>query len=188
MEIPKIGIDFKDMRQSDMIYNHRTDIVLIDRQGTIEGSMLYVLKESKTFSAEDLEAIRNGFLSFHQDDFSALGEILTLNKRTKTIILKNRHTVSYKYLIIANKNSLVTYEVLAGIQTLVSALKLSNQIPASFAIAPAIKKSKKHMGKQVETGSDQALLKKIKSSSDSRSDISQSNIRNHDQTLFEVQL
>jgi NADH dehydrogenase FAD-containing subunit len=135
MELIKIGIDFKDIRENQIKQHISADVVVIDRTTSDVHPMLYMLKNARDLDENDREAIKSGCLIIDRDAFIQVGEVLMVDKRKKHIILVNQNTLSYKRLIIASgtQNTLISYEFLAGIQTLIDAIRVRKKIPSSFA-------------------------------------------------------
>lgn len=135
MEISKINIEFKEINENQINQHITADVVVIDR--TVPGvePMLYMLKKDHVICEEDFEMMKNGFETFDRNAFIQVGEVLTIDKKNKHIVLTNQNTLSYKQLVVAAgmKNSLLNYEFFAGIQTLIDALRVRKKIPSSFA-------------------------------------------------------
>lgn len=135
MELNRIGVDFKDIRQNHMVQHTVANIVLIDRTPPNVKPLLYILKQENSFNEHEFESIKNELMNSHRDDFIHLGEVLYIDKKKKLITLDNQNTVSYTHLIMAigNENALVTNEFLAGIQTLINAIRMQKKIPNSLS-------------------------------------------------------
>lgn len=194
MNLTKINIEFKDMRPLSSIQNISANVVLLDRTVQDAEQSLYMLKQGMVFSEQDFEAIKEGNLPYDRDAFILVGQVLSVNKKLKQIILTNQNTVTYQHMIIAagTKPSLLSYEFLAGVQTLVDALRVRKKIPSSFAPVESTKPhEKKKTLKQNENSSsttpkvDPDRLKKLLKAQPQKtsSHIAEGNTR-----LYEVQI
>ncbi len=142
MELSKIRIDFKDFNEFHAQCNVQADIVLIDRTYSDKQPMVYILKKDHIFAGEELSSC-----SIDKDSFLQMGEMLTLNKKSKILILSNDNTITYNHLIIASgsQHELLNDEFLAGVQTLVDALRVRKKIPNSFATMTIPAENKKNL-------------------------------------------
>lgn len=135
MELNKISIEFKEVRANLTNQHISADVIVIDKTTSEVQPIAYMLKNDQILEEEDFEAIKNGCLLYDRDAFILLGEVLTIDKKKKYIVMVNQNTLTYKKLIIAagKQNALLSYEFLAGVQTLVDALRVRSKIPSSFA-------------------------------------------------------
>ena len=126
-----IGAEFKDLNSTRSTQHFYAEVILIDRSLPEAKPTLYQLTPEPNLQ-EDLKAIKQGIITLSEDAFVTVGEVKQINKATKTIILTNGNTVTYKYLILANRNpntSLKQDEFLSSLNTLFYALLLSKTLP-----------------------------------------------------------
>lgn len=195
MELTRINVDFKDIRPNQQIQNISADVVLVDSTTENVQPMLYILKQDKFFSEQDFEAIIQGFLSFDRDAFVQAGEVASINKKNKQIILSNQNTVTYNHLIVARgtQTALLSYEFLAGVQTLVDALRVRKKLPSSLETASnnnfQTKKTKRRASKQqLDQSQPPQKVEKIHPVKLLSSMAAKSNLNRKNKRLYEVQL
>lgn len=140
---PSIEIDYKD-RDTSLHWERFTfsEIVFIDKAHPTAPPILYQFKDSD-FSLND----KNNFWKtplkellkedISRETFIHIGEVVSINRQKKHILLSNKNIVAYTYLIIASSNKPVLAiqdnEFAAGVQTLSDALRVKPKIPSAFS-------------------------------------------------------
>lgn len=139
MDLSRLGLDrlnveFKDLRSGNMNQQSFAEIILIDRSSSESSQTCYLLKNDRIFNQEEFETYKQVFYNFDKNDFHPVGEVLSIDKSSKTIILKDQNSISYNHLIIASGShySMINYEFLAGVHTLVDAMRVRKKIPSAF--------------------------------------------------------
>lgn len=148
MELSKIEINFKDLPQTDQKQTFIVNFALIDKTNQDSSPNVYILKNENKLREEDFQLIKNGFISIDHDSFIFIGLVESMDKKAKKIVLSNQNILFYQHLIIASgtKQAMLGYEFLAGVQTLIDALKVNKKFPNTFAediVKPRSNKTKK---------------------------------------------
>lgn len=134
-----ISVDYKDIR-SPPNWEQRlfAEVILIDKTHDALHPMIYQLKDNATPSFEHILHWKNEPISLPSEAFILLGEAVAIDRKNKQILLTNKNTIAYNYLIIASgSNPVFTFEnekFMAAFQALVEALRIKDKIPSSFAI------------------------------------------------------
>lgn len=132
-----ISTDYKD-RRSPPNWELRlfAEVVFIDKTHPHAPAVLYQLKDS-SFCLNNEILDKTSSFNFTRDSFAVLGEVASINKKKKEILLTNKNTVAYSYLIVASGNKSVFSfqdpEFAAGLQALIGALRVKPKIPDSFS-------------------------------------------------------
>lgn len=151
MEIPKvviIGVDFKDLKKGATSQHLFAEVVLIDKTQQSLQPLLYQYTHDDQIQDPYLLLSKTDFSALDTKSFMMLGEVVSIDKRNKCIILSNDNTVSYNYLIIAsgakhgNLGSELTEEFAPGLQALIEALKIKKEIPFVIGQPPAQSKKR----------------------------------------------
>lgn len=130
MGYQKINLDsvsFKDPYHIPSTSHTFAEVVLIDKSPPTVQPVLYQLKIEHL---NDDEIICLG-----HEDFIYVGEIQSINKARKQIILTNQNMVTYHHLIVSASPNPATEamnqdeQFHAGLQALIEALKMRKQIP-----------------------------------------------------------
>lgn len=129
-----ISTDYKDRRVSpDWEAHSFSEIVFIDKEHPVATPLLYQLKDP-TASLENL--FWNA--SAPSDIFFLVGEVTSIDRKSKKVLLANRNSISYRYLVMASGSkpmfSIREIEFAAGLQALFDAVKVKPKIPSSFAV------------------------------------------------------
>lgn len=196
INLGKINIEFKEMNNCLNSQRSHAKVIVIDRTHPDSAQQCYTLKNEATFDDSDIENLKKKFQDFAQEDFILIGEIESLNKSDKSILLKSKNSISYDHLIIASGShySLLSYEFIAGVQTLVDAIRVSKKIPAAFPEALQSftqNPSKKKMKSSKTDKNDLNFPKKIEnlqSKKINRSKDNPSHTMNNSKRLYEVQV
>jgi NADH dehydrogenase FAD-containing subunit len=136
LDLGKINVEFKDMTIGNMNQRTFANVILVDRTNPGAPNKCYILKNDEIFSEAAIENFKEGFYSFDEKDFFMIGEVDSINKIQKYILLTNKNSISYNHLIIAfgTHYSMLSYEFVAGVQTLVDAIRVRKKIPSAFAV------------------------------------------------------
>ncbi len=125
MDVNKVYIvDFKDMKSPAKDTTIFAEIVLIDRTHPAVQPLLYQLNSDSP--SHDISHFQNHLISLTRDAFQEVGPVDSIDRKHKQILLANKNTVNYKYLIIASGNN---NTLSSGLQTLIDALKVKS-LPA----------------------------------------------------------
>jgi NADH dehydrogenase FAD-containing subunit len=133
----KITTDYKS-RTTPLSWETRlfAEVVFMDKTNESTASLLYQLKDNAICITE-LVKWKSNAISFPKESFVLIGEIASIDKKKKQIILINQNVVAYHYLVIASGSSPVVTvygdEFTAGINALIDALRMKSKIPSSFA-------------------------------------------------------
>lgn len=140
MELSKtfsISTDYKDRKTNPDWEKHTSaEVVFIDKSQPGAAPTLYLLKDNK-LSIQGSEFYKSTSFSFSHDTFFAVGEVAAIDRRNKRVLLSNRDSIAYNYLVIASGSkpvfSVHETEFAAGLQALMDALRVKPKIPNSFA-------------------------------------------------------
>ena len=152
-----ISADYKDRRTPPQ-WEQRifTEVVFIDKTQPSAPSTLYQLKEN-ILSLNEAIGWKTGSSFFPKEAFMPLGEVVYIDKKKKEILLSNKNTVAYNYLVVAAGNrpdfSVHEDEFIAGLQALIDAIRMKPKIPSSFA--PFLNQISKYQPKSSDTQADQ---------------------------------
>lgn len=199
INVGKINVEFKDMNPSINSQRTHAKVVLIDRATTdLASPQCYILKNDINFDENDIENLNQKFQDFLKEDFILIGEIVSINKASKYVLLKDQNTISYEHLIIASGNhySLLSYEFLAGVHTLVDAIRVRRKIPSAFpeGIRPFPKNTaiNKQMRSSKANKNDLTFPKKIENIQNRKINkfqlSSSPTLSNSNKRLYEVQI
>ncbi len=94
--------EFKDPKEGIHTHTQRfyVEVVMLDQNPNGSKPVLYQLNSDNLTSFEDLDFLRQEFISLPHPAFTLLGEILEINMARKSIILEDGRGVTYKYLIL----------------------------------------------------------------------------------------
>lgn len=127
------GVGFKEPYHMPATSHIFAEVVLIDKSPPTVRPVLYQLKIEHL---NDEEIICLG-----HEDFLYVGEIQSINKGRKQIVLANQNMVTYHHLIVsASPNPLSEAmnqdeQFHAGLQALIEALKVRKKVPSSLNVA-----------------------------------------------------
>lgn len=114
----------------------KTKVVLLHyKEGPLSKPILYHLSEKTLSSYYLVESLKDALFN-EKDSFISLGNVLSVNKRKKQILLNNGDLVIYDYLVIVSNSPDKTMQenqkthFALGIQSLINALNLKKKIPA----------------------------------------------------------
>lgn len=143
-----INVDFKD-RKSAPHWELRlfSEVILIDKTHSALHPMIYQLKDKTLPASEHFLDRRIDASTLPREAFILLGEAVMIDRKKKQILLTNKNTVAYNYLIIASGTwPVFTYhdeKFMAAFQALIEALRIKSKIPSSFAaVKPALLNTK----------------------------------------------
>lgn len=112
------------------------EIVVIDKTHPASYPLLYQLNESNITKDHLVHLASSKSLSFSKDNFILVGNVLSIDKRKKHILLTDNSIVAYKLLVIAaGRKQMLSFheaELLAALQILNDALRVKPKIPHSF--------------------------------------------------------
>lgn len=134
----KINSDYKDQRATlDWQMVQFADALFIDKTRSASAPVVYRLNEAK-LSLEDALSMSKASSHFYATDaFELMGEATEIDRKQKRIILANKNSVSYTYLVVLSgtkpSNTPLDHELVAALQALNDALKMKPKIPSSFA-------------------------------------------------------
>lgn len=129
----RLIVEFKDMKGSSQIRRTFVEVILIDRTNLVSTQMCYMLKNDEVFNDTDIENFKQGYYNFDKEDFILIGEVISIDKRQKFVTLKDQNSISYNHMIIATGSQhSMTYQFIAGVNTLVDAIRVRKKIPSSF--------------------------------------------------------
>lgn len=192
--VDRLTVEFKDMNSGIMIQRTFAEVIFIDRTNSSTIQICYILRNDKIFNDADIENFTQGQYTFSQDDFIQVGEVIIIDKRQKFVILKNQNSISYNHLIIASgsHNSLI-YEFIAGVHTLVDAIRVRKKIPSAFAETRKSIAGKRKMKSSKTNSSDLNFPKKIdnvktRKMGKQRENESSCTLNNPNKRLYEVQI
>ena len=133
-----IGADYKDPKKGPQWdYRLFAEVVLIDKTHPSLKPLLYQLKDTILPLEQQLPFLKQGFLG-PRDAFVHLGDVATIDKKNKQILLNNQTCVSYNYLIVASGSKSNFHnpdheaEFCNGLQALVDAMRVRKKIGQSF--------------------------------------------------------
>lgn len=142
MDISKafnVGGDYRD-RKAPVNWESRlfAEVVFLDKTNPDAKPQLYQLKDSEISHTPPL-IIKANAISFSRDAFVLLGEVAIIDKKKKQILLTNKNTISYQYLVIVSGSKpILSYqdpEFGPGLKALVDALRMKPEIPTALATA-----------------------------------------------------
>lgn len=151
MEISKslnINSDYRDRRAPvnwDMLLF--AEVVFLDKTNDLVKPNLYQLKDTAIMQNPPL-VIDSSAINFSRDAFVLLGDVVAIDKKKKHVLLSNRNTVAYTYLVIVSGSKpMISHEIEfgPGLQALVDALRVKSKVPTTFSSnkqhAPAASKN-----------------------------------------------
>lgn len=133
---PLLKTDYKNMLPSTMKeVSVFAEIVFVTKTQNDVAPLLYQLQDDVHLCNE---LFYHAHVSFSIDEkINLLGEIVSIDKQNKSVLLSNKITVRYNYLIAISNNEppphVDNHSFNSGLQTLVDALKIRSKIPSSFA-------------------------------------------------------
>lgn len=133
----QISVDYKDRRTpTNWEMLQFAEVVFVDKTHPANKPLLYQLSDPKLSLEQILNICKTNSLSFSREAFLLVGEILSIDKKKKHILLSNKSTVAYNHLVIASgKKPVLSFqdeELAAALQALTDALRVKPKIPASF--------------------------------------------------------
>lgn len=90
--------EFKDLKHTQLNQHFYVEVAMIDQNPTGSMPVLYQLNNER-FS-EDLDFLRQEFISLPHPAFTLLGEVKEIHMSKKSLTLRNGQSVTYKYLIL----------------------------------------------------------------------------------------
>lgn len=192
--LDRLNVEFKDMKPDQKTQRAFAEVILLERSHPNSAQMCFILKNDKVFSDADIEKFKQGHYNFENDDFLLIGEVISINKQQKYILLKNQNSISYNHLIIASGSSYSkTYEFIAGVNTLVDAIRVRKKIPSAFADTAKQGSGKRKMKSSKTHVDDLNFPKKIenvksKKMTKAREGTSSNTLNNPNKRLYEVQI
>lgn len=133
----QINVDYKD-RRTPLNWDSMqfSEIIFVDKTHSANFPLVYQLNDQKLTLDQILSINRASGLSFSRDSFMIVGEVLSIDKKKKQILLTNRKIIVYTHLIIASGtkplSSFQDKELAAALQALTDALRMKSKIPTSF--------------------------------------------------------
>lgn len=133
----KINLDgFVAQWSSSSPMHFFAEIVLIDHSPKAVNSLLYQLRQEVIERAKN--SMTKEFNTIHRDDFTLLGEVISIDKGKKLIHLSNEQTISYMYLILVSTTEQLNQaaeneKLLNGLLSLLQALRVK-EIPLNFSV------------------------------------------------------
>lgn len=169
MEFDKVLIiktEIRQMQNPALPERIIADVVLIDKTHRALQPLLYQLKKELDIEHTNHSLRHPGFVSFDIEEFMMVGEVVSIEKARKEIILSNKNIVSYNHLIVVSgsKGSGHDEEYTAGLQTLVNAVRMNKKFSESlkFTSDPA-KVLKEMVNAQVSSDKQMLASKKLES-------------------------
>nr|NGY94527.1 hypothetical protein [Neochlamydia sp. AcF84] len=134
VKLERLNVEFKDLQSGNMSQHAFAELILIEHIPGGAAPLCYILKNDKIFNEVLPENFQYLLSTLDRAAFYPIGEVLAINKIHKYILLKDNNSISYNYLIItfSNHYALINYAFLAGIHTLIDALRVRKKIPAAF--------------------------------------------------------
>lgn len=140
MELSKtfrIETDYKDHGKSLSWDTYQfSQIIFVDKTHPSNHPLLYQLTDHTLTLEQILNFSKSSAFFFSPNSFLLVGEIVFIDKKKKQILLLNNNIVSYDYLVIAcGKKPFLSFqnqELVAALQTLIEALRVTPQMPTSF--------------------------------------------------------
>ena len=132
------------------------EVVFLDKTQDAAKPRLYQLKDT-ALSDSPPPLINSDAFSFSGEAFVLLGEVDSIDKKKKHILLSNHNTVAYQYLVIVSGSKpIFTFqepEFGAGLQALVDALRVKSKLAASLS-SPKPSISEKGPAKRIPAQED----------------------------------
>lgn len=114
------------------------EVILIDKTHDAANPMIYQLRDTALPTLDHILHWKTDSAPLPSEAFTVLGDAITIDRKKKQILLSNKNTVAYNYLIIASgTNPVFTFEdekFMAAFQALIEALRVKPKIPSSFAM------------------------------------------------------
>lgn len=134
----QISSDYKDnLRPLDWQMVQYAEVVFLDKTHPTQDPIVYQLNDSKLSLTDALSISRTNPNFFSKDSFMYIGEASGVDRKQKTILLSNKNTVVYHYLVILSGTKPIEVErddeLVAALQALNDALKMKPKIPSSFS-------------------------------------------------------
>lgn len=193
MGVNRLSVEFKDMNTSRSIQCSFAEVIFIDRTMPSSNPVCYMLKNDKAFNDYDIQNFPPGYNNFNEDDFLAVGEVTSINKRQKMIILRDQNSIAYNHLIVASgsPHSMIS-EFVAGLNTLVDAIRVRKKIPSAFANVSKSSSDKRKMKSSKTQTNDMNFPRKIenvkKRKMSKQADNFSNTLNNPKKRLYEVQI
>lgn len=138
----RINPEYNDPRPS---FNQQTriiDLVLLDTTSHSTGGQAYQLLKEVTFTEDEMKDIKTGNFALPRNPFSPLGSVNQVKLQSKQLVLEDGNTIQYQHLVVVTGThpSLMSYEFLAALFTLIDALRVQKWIPEAMLFPPLTKK------------------------------------------------
>lgn len=133
MGFSRVQGDFIDLHNPSLQqHNIILEVVVVDLTRHVK--TVYQFNKDSTFTSEELMDIKRGALSPSHDAFQPIGEAAEIHKDTKQIILTDGNTITYHHLITVTgkQPTILSYEFMSGLHTLIDALRVSKTLNASL--------------------------------------------------------
>lgn len=139
----RINPEYNDLRPA---FNQQTriiDFVLLDTTDRETGGQAYQLLKDVTFSDDEMKEIKKGNVNLPRNPFSPLGSVKQVKLDGKQLILDDGNTIQYQHLVVVKGThpSMMSYEFLSALFTLIDALRVQKWIPEAMLL-PARRKQK----------------------------------------------
>ena len=134
----QISTDYKDRRNAPNWESRQfAEVVFIDKTHLGPNPLVYQLKDTYSSLESILNACKFHPASFTKEAFVLLGESVSIEKKSKQILLTNNNIVNYSHLVIVSgKKPLLSFEdeeLVVALQALGDAMRVKPKIPDSFA-------------------------------------------------------
>ncbi|MEM1282804.1 MAG: hypothetical protein AAGG81_04545 [Chlamydiota bacterium] len=130
-------VDFNKFDPDPVKQNLRVNVIIVDNSNNGVFPKAYQFRYDVEYSDETFSKLDIGSFHVDSDSFINLGDIDTIHKKGRVVILRNGNTVSYNHLIIISdkKNSFLSSlpqheEFLAAYCTLIDAVKTQKKLPS----------------------------------------------------------
>lgn len=107
-----------------------TKVVVVDKRNSQTQPQIYVLSPESVIETDDLQALKNQFLSgFQSGIFLFMGTLQSIDRQKKLVKLPDEKLISYEYLVVVThlKNTQTRVndkELYSGINALIDALRI----------------------------------------------------------------
>ena len=92
--------EFQDMKHGYQTQHLYIEVVMVDQSPDNGKHFLYQLNKDRLTSFDDMDFLRQEFISLPHPAFTLLGQIFEFNINKKTIQLTNGNSVLYKHMIL----------------------------------------------------------------------------------------
>jgi hypothetical protein len=136
----RINPEYNDPRPSFSQQTRIVDFVLLDTTSQSIGGQAYQLLKDITFTEDEMKDIKKGNFNLPRNPFSPLGTVKEVKLTPKQLILDDGNTIQYQHLVVVRGThpSLMSYEFLSALYTLVDALRVQKWIPEAMLL-PVLK-------------------------------------------------